>query len=143
MLDAVSNLHHITWVVADLEAALTSVQPLCGASPVIRESLPGRGVATARIRCGATWLVFVQPLGPGQPAERLAAHGEGPMLLSLRVESLDAALQALAQRGVRAAGTPRRGLADWQVVDLELTLPGGVTLQLCEELQATAREPPR
>lgn len=135
MIDVAADLHHITWVVADLDAALATLQPLLGAGPVIREALPGRGVATARIRCGRTWIVFVQPLGPGRPAERLATAGEGPMLVSLRVDDLDAALQALADRGIRPAGPRRAGVGGWQVIDLALALPGGTTLQLCEDRQ--------
>lgn len=137
MIDVATELHHITWVVADLDATLDRLQPLCGASPAIREALPGRGVATARVRCGSTWLVFVQPLGPGLPADRLAAAGEGPLLMSLRVDDLDAALRMLADRGIRPAGTRRTGVGGWQVVDLDLALPGGTTLQLCEDSGAS------
>lgn len=133
MLEPCADLHHITWVVADLDATLATLAPLFGPNTPIREELPGRGVATARIRCGHSWLVFVQPLTPGAPADRLAAAGEGPLLVSLRVASLEAALAALAGSGIRARGEPRRGAADWQVVDLDLALPGGALLQLCEE----------
>jgi hypothetical protein len=90
MIDSVLSLHHVTWVVADLEAAIAALAPLAGA--VVREPLPQRGVVTARVRFGEAWLVLVQPLGPGAPAERLAHSGEGPMLLSFRVASLETAL---------------------------------------------------
>ncbi len=133
MLDVAEDLHHITWVVADLDATLATFRSLPGGGAVIREALPGRGVATARIRCGSTWLVFVQPLGPGPPADRLAAAGEGPMLVSLRVDDLDAALSRLAADGIGPAGKKRAGVGGWQVIDLDLTLPGGLTLQLCED----------
>lgn len=128
-----TRLHHLTWVVRDLDATLASLAPLLPAADVVRESLPGRGVATARVRLGDAWLVFVQPLGPGAPADRLARHGEGPLLVSLQVPALDDAVATFAARGVRASGEPRTGVASWSVVDLELALPGDVTVQLCEE----------
>jgi hypothetical protein len=132
MPHAFAVLHHLTWVVADLDAALARFG---AAEPdvAIREALPERGVVTARLRSGRTWLVFVQPVGPGVPADRLATAGEGPLLASFRVPSLDAALAELAAHGIGALGPVRTGVGGWRVVDVELQLPGGVTVQLCED----------
>lgn len=128
-----TSLHHLTWVVRDLDATLASLAPLFAAHDVVREALPARGVTTARVRLGDAWLVLVQPVGAGAPADRLATAGEGPLLVSLRVPSLEHAVAALAACGVRARGPARDGVGDWRVIDLSLDLPGGVALQLCEE----------
>jgi methylmalonyl-CoA/ethylmalonyl-CoA epimerase len=127
------SLHHITWVVRDLAHTLASLSPVLPADAVVHESLPQRGVATARVRVGDTWLVFVQPLGPGAPADRLACAGEGPLLLSLGVASLDAAVDDAVARGARPAGPARTGVGGWKVVDLDRVLPGGTIVQLCED----------
>lgn len=137
MTDGTAALHHVTWVVRDLASTLASLAPVLSAHDVIRESLPQRGVDSARIRLGDVWLVFVQPLGAGVPAERLATVGEGPLLLSLGVRSLEDAVAALAARGIDTAGPARAGVGGWVVIDLALGLPGDVTLQLCEAPDAT------
>lgn len=134
------HVHHLTWVVRDLDATLRSLGALLPPEGVIREALPQRGVATARIRIGDAWLVFVQPLGPGVPAERLASAGEGPLLISLGVPALDAAIAEFEARGACASGPRRTGVGEWSVVDLDLKLPGGVTVQLCEEPAAPGAE---
>ena len=132
-MNPTNRIHHLTWVVADLEAALAPFVPWLGPDAIVREALPGRGVLTARVRIGDTWLVFVQPTAPGAPATRLASAGEGLLLVSLGVPSLERALDTLALSGVNPAGASRAGLADWRVVDLDLRLPGGVNVQICED----------
>lgn len=132
MHDAFTDLHHLTWVVADLDAALARFG-VADAPGVIREALPARGVLTARVRTGRTWLVLVQPVGPGVPAERLASAGEGLLLASFRVRSLESALVTLATRGIAPLGPGRTGVGGWRVVDVDLRLPGGVAVQLCED----------
>ena len=78
------GIHHINFLVRDLDAAELRYRQLLGLGPALREALPGRGVMTARFRLGATWLVLVQPIGDeGEPARLLRERGEGFMLLSL------------------------------------------------------------
>ncbi len=132
-MNPTNRIHHLTWVVADLEAALAPLVPWLGPDAIVREALPGRGVLTARVRIGDAWLVFVQPTAPGAPATRLASAGEGLLLVSLGVPSLERALDTLALSGVNPAGPARDGLADWRVIDLDLRLPGDVTVQICED----------
>jgi hypothetical protein len=132
-MNPTNRIHHLTWVVADLEATLAPLAAWIGADAIVREELPGRGVLAARIRIGDAWLVFVQPTAPGVPATQLASSGEGLLLMSFEVASLERALDALALNGVNPAGAARAGLAEWRVVDLDVRLPGGVTVQICED----------
>lgn len=127
------HVHHVTSVVPSLEDALAPFARLIPPDGWLRESLPGRGVETARARLGGTWFVFVMPTGPGVPAERLAARGPGPLLVSFAVASLADAVAQLAKHGVRTASGARVGVGGWLVQDLELTLPGDVLVQLCED----------
>lgn len=123
-----THVHHVNLLVRDLPAALAAWRRL-GVTEVIEEHLPGRGVETARFRVGETWIVLVQPTDPeGIPGRHLSTHGEGLFLLSLGVESLaDEAAAGLP------LSTPRRGLADWQVADLEAREFQGAVLQLCAD----------
>jgi methylmalonyl-CoA/ethylmalonyl-CoA epimerase len=135
MSQGVSGIHHINFLVRDLDAAEARYRNLLGLDPAIRESLPGRGVETARFRIGETWLVLVQPTSAeGEPARLLRERGEGFMLLSFAVEDLDAALSAAADTGACTGdGGERRGLAGWRVVDFDPADTFGALLQLAED----------
>lgn len=134
MSERVSGIHHINFLVADLDLAEAQYRRMLGLGPAIRESLPARGVETARFPVGASWLILVQPTSPdGEPARMLRERGEGFMLLSLEVDDLDQAVAAAAAEGVRfSAGGERRGLAGWRVIDFHEADTAGVLLQLTE-----------
>lgn len=128
----IRKIHHINFLVHDLAAGIAAYQSLLGVPPMYRDELPARGVRTARFLVGATWLVLVQPTRPDTaPARHLAVHGEGFFLMSLEVDSLDAAMASVGEEMV--AGPERRGLDDWRVVDLRREATCGVQLQLVED----------
>lgn len=128
------GVHHINFVVRDLDAAEERYRNLLGLGPAIRDALPGRGVVTARFPIGASWLVLVQPLGDeGEPARHLREHGEGFFLLSFEVDDLNRAMTAASAAGGRfTAAQPRAGLEDWRVIDFEPADTFGALLQLTE-----------
>ncbi len=133
MTGHISGIHHINFLVRDLDEAEERYRALLGLGPAIRGELAGRGVLTARFRLGESWLVLVQPTGEeGEPARMLREQGEGFMLLSLRVDDLDAAVA-----GARAAGgevgAERTGLEGWRIADLAPADTFGAQLQLCED----------
>ena len=132
------RIHHLTFVVRDLENSIPHLQDGLGIESLIREDLPGRGVRTARFRAGDTWIVLVQPIADGEPQRFLLARGEGLFLISYEVPSLDAALAQLSSRGGTCLGAPRAGLAGWRMADIQSAAMPGVVTQLCED-PATAR----
>src|SRR5210317_681325 len=111
----VSGVHHINFVVCDLDSAEQRYRQLLRLEPAIREDLPARGVRTARFRLGDVWLVLVQPLSDtGEPARHLREQGEGFFLISFAVNDLDAAVSELQHRGKSfTSETPREGLQGW------------------------------
>ena len=126
------TLHHLTFVVRSLEDSVPRWRALLG-EPVALEDLPGRGVRTARFGLGSSWIVLVQPTGPaGVPAEHLARHGEGLLLMSLGVESLDMAVSHLSSLGIEPSGPQRVGLQGWHLQDLAKAPFNDVQVQLCE-----------
>ena len=130
----VTGIHHINFLVRDLEAAVARYQALLGVSDVLYGDLAGREVRTARFRVGDIWWVLVQPTTADSVAARhLEQHGEGFFLLSLGVASLDGAMAQVRSAGGEFTSTqPRQGLADWQVIDLTAEQFFGTQLQLCE-----------
>ena len=80
-----SHVHHVNLLVRDLQTAKQQYASLFDVD-FIDESLPSRGVITARFLAGETWIVLVQPVGDGAPMRRLREKGEGLFLLSLGVQ---------------------------------------------------------
>jgi methylmalonyl-CoA/ethylmalonyl-CoA epimerase len=139
----VRGVHHINFIVRDLDAAEARYRRLLGLGPAIREPLPGRGVNTARFRIGETWLVLVQPTSEeGEPARHLREHGEGFFLLSFAVDNLDRTVTDLRDAGARfTADDPRSGLDTWRVIDIDPAETPGAMLQLAEERPPRGGDP--
>ena len=129
-----TRVHHINFLVKNLELAVTRYQDILGIALNQRDELPDRGVKTARARLGETWIVLVQPTdSQGVPAKHLEQHGEGFFLISYQVEDVLAAATKVTAAGVVPVNSePRQGLDDWQVLDLPADDLFGVSTQLVQ-----------
>jgi len=130
----IKRIHHINFIVKDLEKALKRYRILFGEPAGEPEMLPQRGVKLARFRVGETWLILVQPIGDeGVPAQYLKEHGEGFFLMSCQVDDVRKAASQVAAQGIGVLDElPRQGLDDWQVMDLSADDLFGADLQLVE-----------
>jgi len=128
------GIHHIDFVVRDLERAIGQYQRLFNVHFLERESLPSRGVELARFRLGDTWVVLVQPVRDDSPVKRfLDEHGEGFFHIAYRVSDAHAAAGELHAKGVKLMNdSPRRGVEGWKLVDLQLNETFGLMTQLVE-----------
>ncbi len=105
-----THVHHVNLLVRDLQTAKQQYASLFDVD-FIDESLPSRGVVTARFLAGDTWIVLVQPVGEGAPMRLLREKGEGLFLLSLGVQQ---------EAHTSPSLTPMRtGLSSWQVADVD------------------------
>jgi methylmalonyl-CoA/ethylmalonyl-CoA epimerase len=130
----VRRVHHLNFLVRDLDAAVTRYARALGLQVEQRDELPGRGVRTARFRAGETWIVLVQPIADGEPLRHLEMHGEGFFLVSYEVDDLEAAVARVRAAGLSTTSpAPRSGLDGWRVIDLEAADMGGVVVQLLED----------
>jgi methylmalonyl-CoA/ethylmalonyl-CoA epimerase len=126
-----NGIHHLNFIVRDLDQAIPVWEKLLGVAVARRDELIERGVIAARFRLGETWLVLVQPTrADSVPGRHLATHGEGFFLLSLGVGSLAAERVRLGDAAF--SGPVRTGAEGWQVQDLSRSLTAGVQLQLTE-----------
>jgi methylmalonyl-CoA/ethylmalonyl-CoA epimerase len=134
MSQILKRVHHINFVVKDLEQAVARYQDILGVVLTQRDELPDRGVKIARARVGETWIVLVQPTdSEGVPAKHLERHGEGFFLISYQVEDVSAAASNVTAAGVDPVSSePRQGLDDWQVLDLPADDLFGVSTQLVQ-----------
>ena len=117
----ITRIHHINFLVRDLEPAVERYKALLSIDCVQYEELPERGVKTARFELDGTWIVLVQPVDPrGIPAQRLNEHGEGFFLISYATDDLPEAIDAARQAGVKVLDQDtREGLSGWRVSDLD------------------------
>jgi methylmalonyl-CoA/ethylmalonyl-CoA epimerase len=133
-MGTLKSIHHINFIVANLDAAVQAYQNILGIGPFEHEELPERGVSTARVRVGEVWIVLVSPQCENSIAGRyLEVHGDGFFLMSFGVDNLDKAMAELAQRGALPADrTAHAGLLDWRVADLETEGSLGVRFHLTQ-----------
>ncbi len=130
------RVHHINFLVADLDKSIARYKDLFELESVEIEMLPERGVATARFDLDGVWVVLVQPVDDkSEPARILREQGEGVFLISFAVDDLDDAREKLVARGAisRSAKT-RDGLLNWRVIDLDPEAVFGAPVQLTEEI---------
>ena len=130
------RVHHINFLVADLDKSIERYKDLFELESVEVEMLPERGVATARFDLDGVWVVLVQPVDDkSEPARILREQGEGVFLISYAVDDLADAREKLVAKGAisRSAKT-RDGLLNWRVIDLDPEAVFGAPVQLTEEV---------
>tara|TARA_B110000902_G_scaffold11738_1_gene14128 strand:- start:1168 stop:1665 length:498 start_codon:yes stop_codon:yes gene_type:complete len=131
----VKKIHHVNFLVNDIEAGIRQYSNFLGLDGFIREELPQRGVSTARVAIGEQWLVLVQPNdADGTAGRHLAKNGEGFFLISYAVDSLqEASARVLEHGGKMVVPNPRQGLNNWHVHDIDVRHTMGAQLQFCWE----------
>jgi methylmalonyl-CoA/ethylmalonyl-CoA epimerase len=131
-----TRVHHINFIVEDLEDGIRRFQAILGRPPERTDTLAARGAITATFQLGETALVLVQPTrADSTPGRHLAEHGEGFFLLSLETDDLAAEASRIDASGVvgMAMTEPRHGIKNWRVMDLQSDDTWGAQLQLVQE----------
>ena len=95
------KIDHVAIAVQDLDAAVRTFTANFG-FPIERlGDVPALGIRRAFLSIGDAWLELFQPTGDQNPAGKfLAERGEGMYILSLEVDDLSAAVNALASKGI-------------------------------------------
>lgn len=129
------RIHHINFVVRDLDTAVKKYESLFGMKFREIEEHPERPVKIARHKIGDVWLVLVQPLDMDSvPGKILKQKGEGFFLISYEVEDVSGAINLIeSKEGNMIDRQPRRGISNWRVADMNADSMFGVLTQLCEE----------
>ncbi len=129
------RVHHINFVVRDLEVAVRKYQELFGLEHCEYLDHPHRRVKTARFKVGETWIILLQPLdSESPPGKHLQRHGEGFFLISYEVENLSAAMNSIkGNGGTLQDEQARAGILNWQVADIDPDSTIGTLIQIVEE----------
>ncbi len=127
----IQRIHHINFIVRDLESAIPVWEQILARPVTLRDQLEQRGVDIARFDLGQTWIVLVQPTRPGTvPAAHLERHGEGFFLMSIETDSLQTEVERLGEAAFD--GPERSGLDNWRVRDVGVAGMSGAQVQFIE-----------
>ena len=129
------RLHHVAYVVHDIDAALPALAGRLGMTESVRETMDEQGVEAVMLRAGPAWVELIRPLDPeGAIARFLGARGEGLHHVAYAVDDLEGALTALAAEGAELIDPrPRRGLGGHRVAFVHPRSGLGALTELVEE----------
>jgi methylmalonyl-CoA epimerase len=128
------KIDHVAIAVKDLGAAVKTFTTNFGFPVERMGELPALHIRRAFLSIGDAWLELLQPTSEANPAAKfLTERGEGMYILSLEVDDLHAAAEALAQKGVKVnvqsiPNGPRLGFISPKATH-------GVLLQLIEHVE--------
>ena len=127
-------IHHVGYVVADLDAALERLAGAFDLSPTVREVMPAQGVEAALCGAGGGAVELIRPLDEeGAIARFLRSRGEGFHHVAFEVPDLEAALADLRARGAELIDErPRRGLGGHLVAFVHPRSALGVLTELVQ-----------
>ena len=100
MSAAFGPIHHVGYVVADLDAALAELQRTLPLAVTVRETMEAQGVEAVMCEGGGGAVELIRPLDPdGAIARFMAKRGEGFHHVAFAVPDVEAALDELRGRG--------------------------------------------
>jgi methylmalonyl-CoA/ethylmalonyl-CoA epimerase len=127
------RLHHVGYVVADLEAAAANYERL-GFTAGERHEIPEQKIVAMTFRAGPGWLELIQPTDPEGPiAKYMAKRGEGTHHVAFEVDDIVAELARLRAEGVRLIDeVPRGGAHGWRIAFIHPESCNGVLTELVQ-----------
>jgi len=97
---ALGPIHHVGYVVADLDAAVAELQRTLPLEVTIRETMEAQGVEAVMCEGGGAAVELIRPLDPeGAIARFMEKRGEGFHHVAFAVPDVEAALDELRGRG--------------------------------------------
>jgi methylmalonyl-CoA/ethylmalonyl-CoA epimerase len=128
------RIHHVAYVVADIDAALDRLGATFGLRPLVREVMADQGVEAALCGPAGAAVELIRPLDDDGPVARfLEARGEGLHHVAFEVDDLEAALADLRARGAELIDDrPRVGLGGHLVAFVHPRSANGVLTELVE-----------
>jgi len=127
-------IHHVGYVVADLDAAVAALRATLPLEVTMRETMAEQGVEALMCEGGGGAVELIRPLDPdGAIARYMATRGEGFHHVAFAVHDVEAALDDLRRRGAELIDEHgRRGLGGHTVAFVHPRSTLGVLTELIE-----------
>ncbi len=127
------RLHHVGYVVSDLDAAAKTYKSL-GFSDGERHEIPEQNIVAMTFRAGPGWMELIQPTDPEGPiAAYMEKRGEGVHHVAYQVDDIEAKLAELKDAGVQLIDeTPRTGAHGWRIAFIHPKACHGVLTELVQ-----------
>ena len=129
-----AQIDHVGVAVDDLDAAIALHEETYGMALAHREVVEEQGVEAVLLDAGESHVELLRPLQPDTAVGRfLASRGPGLHHVAYRVDYIEAALDALRDRGVQLIDeTPRVGIRDSRVAFVHPRSTGGVLTEIVQ-----------
>ena len=129
-----AHIDHVGVAVDDLDAAIALHEQTYGLQLAHREVVEAQGVEAVLLDVGESHVELLRPLQPDSAVGRfLATRGPGLHHVAYRVADIEAALDALRDRGLQLIDdTPRRGIRDSRVAFVHPKSAGGVLTEIVQ-----------
>jgi len=129
-----AQIDHVGVAVEDLDAAIALHERAYGLALAHREVVEEQGVEAVLLDAGESHVELLRPLQPDTAVGRfLATRGPGLHHVAYRVDDIEAALDALRDRGVQLIDeTPRAGIRDSRVAFVHPRSTGGVLTEIVQ-----------
>jgi methylmalonyl-CoA/ethylmalonyl-CoA epimerase len=133
VVPVLDRIHHVSFVVEDLEAAVARFERVLGLRVAERGPVATRGAEVAIFKLANINLELVAPALPESLLhETLTRDGEGFFHLAFAVDDVDAAHEQLERRGVRMQSAPYRAYKNWRIAYLESEMTGGISMHIID-----------
>jgi methylmalonyl-CoA/ethylmalonyl-CoA epimerase len=129
-----AQIDHVGVAVEDLDAAIALHEQTYGLALAHREVVEEQGVEAVLLDVGSSHVELLRPLQPDTAVGRfLASRGPGLHHVAYRVADIEAALDALRDRGLQLIDeTPRVGIRDSRVAFVHPRSTGGVLTEIVQ-----------
>jgi methylmalonyl-CoA/ethylmalonyl-CoA epimerase len=129
-----AHIDHVGVAVDDLDAAIALHEQTYGLQLAHREVVEAQGVEAVLLDVGESHVELLRPLQPDSAVGRfLATRGPGLHHVAYRVADIEAALDALRDRGLQLIDeTPRQGIRDSRVAFVHPKSAGGVLTEIVQ-----------
>jgi methylmalonyl-CoA epimerase len=129
-----AQIDHVGLAVEDLDAAIALHEQTYGLALAHREIVDEQGVEAVLLDVGSSHVELLRPLQPDTAVGRfLATRGPGLHHVAYRVDDIEAALDALRDRGLQLIDeTPRMGIRDSRVAFVHPRSTGGVLTEIVQ-----------
>jgi methylmalonyl-CoA/ethylmalonyl-CoA epimerase len=137
-----SAIDHVGVAVPSIEEALSLYRDTFKMELVHRETIEEQGVHAALLDVGDSHVELIEPISPDTGVGRfLERKGSGLHHVAYRVESVDEALEACRQAGMRLIDEqPRTGIRNSRVAFLHPASTGGVLTEIVQPDKGHAHE---